>query len=140
MLISSPILIVLAPQSFFPPPRSCALHHAARQGDLEMLQVLLQGDYQRALNLQNHVGNTPLHVAFEGNINGRNSAVVEHLKVLGQSGPFNTSSHAAGPRHLEKQKEHRATIHTSLPPPPLFFHSPTNLLCQCCASSMHRGL
>ncbi|EGD81413.1 hypothetical protein PTSG_02135 [Salpingoeca rosetta] len=64
---------------------SCALHYAARRGDLELLQVLLQGDYQAALHVQNFAGNTPLHVAYANNINGKNSAIVEHLKVIGAS-------------------------------------------------------
>eukprot|EP00055_Hartaetosiga_balthica_P017899 m.124475 g.124475 ORF g.124475 m.124475 type:complete len:367 (-) comp9425_c5_seq1:1667-2767(-) len=60
-----------------------ALHYAVRLGDANLFHILLGGDYMEAINAQNFEGNTPLHLAYTYNVQGKNDGIIERLLMLG---------------------------------------------------------
>ncbi|XP_037659349.1 transient receptor potential cation channel subfamily A member 1 isoform X2 [Choloepus didactylus] len=93
-----------------------ALHHAAEEGQIEMMEMIINESSCEVLNEMDSYGNTPLHWATEKN-------QVESVKFLLSKGanPNLRNSHMMGPLHIAVQCMHHEVMKV------LAEHSSTNL-------------
>ncbi|XP_032746529.1 transient receptor potential cation channel subfamily A member 1 isoform X1 [Rattus rattus] len=83
----------------------CLLHHAAAEGQVELMQLIINGSSCEALNVMDDYGNTPLHWAAEKN-------QVESVKfLLGQgANPNLRNRNMMAPLHIAVQGMYNEVI------------------------------